>query len=57
MFSPFSAFSLLGSPDPMEVVFLEVVSDFLAEHGSVCVGGAEMDTGPYPRVDYLFEYV
>ncbi len=47
----------LVSSDRLEVVFLEVVGDLLAEPGSLFVGGAEMDAGPHSGVDDLFERV
>jgi len=37
--------------DRLEVVFLEVVGDLLAEHGSLRVGGAEVNVGPDSGVD------
>jgi len=45
------------APDRLEVVLLEIMGDLLAQHGSLCVIGAEMDASPYSRVDYFFEYV
>ena len=45
------------SVDWLEVVRLEVVGDFLAELGSLLVGGAEMDASPYSGVDDLFERI
>ena len=39
------------SLDRLEVVFLEVVGDLLAEHGSLRVGGAEVNVGPDSGVD------
>ena len=45
------------SPDRLEVVFLEVVGDLLAEHRSLRVGGAEVDASPYSGVDDLLERV
>ena len=41
------------SSDRLEVVLLEVVGDLLAEHGSLHVGGAEVDAGPHSSVDDL----
>ena len=43
--------------DWLEVVLLEVVGDLLAEHGSLLVGGAEMDAGPDSGVDDLLERI
>src|SRR6266516_7370464 len=37
--------------DRLEVVFLEIVGDLVAEHGSLRVGGAEVGAGPHPGVD------
>src|SRR5436190_23833537 len=37
--------------DRLEVVLLEVMGDLVAEHGSLSVGGAEVDAGPHSRVD------
>ena len=39
----------------LEVVFLEVVGDLLAEDGSLRIGGAEVDAGPDSGVDDLLE--
>ena len=43
--------------DRLEVVLLEVVGDLLAEHGSLHVGGAEVDAGPDAGVDDLLERI
>ena len=45
------------SSDRLEVVFLEIMGDLLAEPGSLLVGGAEMDASPHSGVDDLFERV
>ena len=45
------------SVDWLEVVFLEVAGDLLAEPGSLLVGGAEMDASPHSGVDDLVERV
>ena len=45
------------SVDWLEVVRLEVVGDLLAELGSLLIGGAEMDAGPYSGVDDLLERI
>jgi hypothetical protein len=41
----------LVSTDRLEVVLLEEVGDLFAEHGSLHVGGAEVDPGPHSGVD------
>src|SRR5207237_3999283 len=41
----------------LEVVLLEVVGDLFAEHSSLHVRGAEVDTGPYSGVDHLIERI
>jgi hypothetical protein len=41
------------SLDRLEVVLVEVVGNLIAEHGSLRVGGAEMDAGPYSGIDDL----
>ena len=41
----------------LEVVLLKLVGDPLAEHGSLHVGGAEMDAGPDARIDDLSETI
>src|SRR6266480_7095903 len=43
--------------DRLEVMILEVVGDLMAEHGSLRVGGAEVDAGPHSGVDDLLERV
>ena len=37
----------------LEVVLVEIVGDLFAEHGSLRVGGAEVDAGPHSGVDDL----
>jgi hypothetical protein len=37
--------------DRLEVVLLDVMGDFLAEHRSLHVAGAEMDAAPYSGVE------
>jgi hypothetical protein len=41
----------------LEVVPPEIVSDLLAEHGTLRVGGAEVDARPHAGVDDLLEHV
>jgi hypothetical protein len=41
----------------LEVVFLKVVGDLAAEHGSLGIGGAEVDAGPHSSVDNFVEDV
>jgi hypothetical protein len=43
--------------DRLEVMLVEVVGDFLAEHGALHIGGAEVDAGPQSGIDYLLERV
>src|SRR5437899_9069866 len=43
--------------DRLEVVLLEVLSDLLAEHGSLRVGGAEVDARPHSGVDNFAEHI
>ena len=38
-------------------MLLEVVGDCIAEHGSLHVGGAEVDVGPHSSIDDLLERV
>ncbi len=38
-------------------MLLEVLGDLLAEHGSLCVGGAEVDAGPHSGVDEFLERI
>src|SRR5439155_7482890 len=45
------------SMDRLEVVLLEVLSDLLAEHGSLRVGGAEVDARPHSGVDNFAEHI
>ena len=47
----------LVSVDRLEVVFLEILGDLLAEHGSLRVGGAEVDAGPHSGVDNFAEHI
>src|SRR5262249_57167618 len=47
----------LASSDRLEVMLLEVLGDLLAEHGSLRVGRAEVDAGPYTSVNHFFERV
>src|SRR5207237_1344047 len=54
---PLAAPQHLVSLDRLEVVLLQVVGDFIAERGSLRVGGAEVDAGPHSRVDDLLERV
>src|SRR5437870_13867481 len=37
--------------DRLEVVLPEIVGDLVTEHGSLHVGGAEVDAGPHSGVD------
>src|SRR5438094_3528833 len=43
--------------DRLEVVLLEIVGDFVAEHGSLRVGGAEVDASPHSRVYNFAKHV
>ena len=43
--------------DRLEVVILEVVGNLLAEHGSLHVGGPEVDACPDAGVDHLLERI
>ena len=43
--------------DWVEVVLLEVVGDFPAEHRSLPVGSAEVDARPDSRIDDFLEHV
>src|SRR5438128_6847571 len=45
------------SMDRLEVMLLEVLSDLLAEHGSLRVGGAEVDARPHSGVDNFAEHI
>jgi len=45
------------SLDRLEVVLSHVVSDLLAEHGSLHVGGSEVDACPDAGVDHLLERI
>ena len=45
------------SLDRLEVVLLEVVGNLLAEHGSLHVGGSEVDACPDAGVDHLLERI
>ena len=47
----------LASLDRLEVVLLEVLGDLLAEHGTQCVGCAEVDASPYASVDNFAENI
>ena len=53
----FAAPRRLVSWERLEVVLLEVLRDLLAEHGSLRVSGAEVDSGPHSGVDELLERV
>src|SRR5438105_9491764 len=46
-----------GLVDRLEVVLLEVLSDLLAEHRSLRVGGAEVDARPHSGVDNFAEHI
>src|SRR5438046_2878608 len=41
----------------LEVVLLEVLGDLLTEHGSLRIGGAEVDAGPHSGVDNFAEHI
>jgi hypothetical protein len=43
--------------DRLEVVLLEVMGDLLAEHRSLHISSAEVDTGPHASIDDLLERV
>ena len=42
-----------GSLNGLEIVHLEVVGDFVAEHRSLHIRSAEVDAGPYSGIDYF----
>src|SRR5438876_12247670 len=46
-----------GLVDRLEVVLLEVLSDLLAEHRSLRVGGAEVDARPHSSIDNFAEHI
>ena len=45
------------SSNALEVVLMEIVGDFIAEHGPLLVGGAEVDARPHTGVDYFLKDV
>src|SRR5438552_12817363 len=54
---PYAAPHRSQSVDRLEIMLLEVLGDLLTEHGSLHVGGAEVDAGPHSGVDNFAEHI
>src|SRR5262245_547695 len=63
LFMLLTVYSSLGPADRcaslnrLEVVLLEVVGDLVAEHRTLHIGGAEVDTSPHSRIDNFFQNI